>query len=83
VLDVRGAEEYAEGHIPWAVNIPLGELPRRQAELPRDTPVVVHCQSGYRSAVASSLLQVGGHGAVTDMRDGFAGWKSAGGPVER
>jgi hydroxyacylglutathione hydrolase len=82
VLDVRAADEYAEGHVPGAVNIPLGELPERAGELPQ-RPIVVHCEGGYRSAVASSLLQAAGRRKITDMCDGFAGWKRAGGAVER
>jgi rhodanese-related sulfurtransferase len=49
----------------------------RLGEVPRDRPVVVHCQSGYRSAIAASLLE--GHGAVSvaDLVGGLAAWKAS------
>lgn len=62
VLDVRTAREYAAGHYPDAVNIPLAELPHRLKELPdRQQPLVVHCHSGARSAVAVALLHKAGY----------------------
>lgn len=83
VVDVRDAEEFAAGHIPGAINIPLGHLAQRQADLPRGRALLVHCQGGYRSAVAASVLRACGWERVTDMRDGFAGWTAAGGAGER
>ncbi len=61
VLDVRKASEYKEGHIPGAINIAHTRLPARESELPKGKTLLVHCQSGVRSAVASALLR----------RDGF------------
>ncbi|MFM9263348.1 MBL fold metallo-hydrolase [Rhodococcus sp. 5A-K4] len=55
VLDTRQQSEYADGHIPGAINIPLHELPHRLAEVP-DGKVWVHCASGYRASIAASLL---------------------------
>ncbi len=57
LIDVRGATEYAEGHVTGARNIPLGYLPRHLEELPRDKTLVTHCASGYRSQIAASMLQ--------------------------
>jgi len=82
VLDVRAVNEYEQEHIPGAVNIPLAELPQRINELSQQ-PIVVHCEGGYRSAVAAGLLQAAGRRTVIDMCDGFAGWKHAGGAVAR
>ncbi len=59
VLDVRRTDEYQESHLPGAVNIPLHDVLTRMADVP-DGPVWVHCGSGYRAGVASSLLQRGG-----------------------
>jgi rhodanese-related sulfurtransferase len=42
VIDVRGADEYAAGHVPGAIHIPADELPRRLGEIPRDRPVVTY-----------------------------------------
>ncbi len=59
VLDVRRTDEYEQSHIAGAVNIPLHEILTRMDDVP-DGPVWVHCGSGYRAGVASSLLQRGG-----------------------
>ena len=56
VLDVRTTEEYAAGRVPGAVNIPVDELRRRLAELPRDREIHVHCYVGQRSYVAVRML---------------------------
>ncbi|MCO4274558.1 MBL fold metallo-hydrolase [Pseudarthrobacter sp. HLT3-5] len=63
VLDVRRTDEYDDGHLAGAVNIPLHELLGRMAEIPAGT-VWVHCATGYRSGVAASLLQRAGRQVV-------------------
>jgi len=63
VLDVRRALEWAGGHLDGALHIPLHELPARIGEVPAGE-IWVHCQSGYRAAIAASLLQAAGHRAV-------------------
>lgn len=83
VIDVRGAAEYAAGYIPTGKNIPVGYLEAHLAEIPRDRPVVIHCQSGGRSAIAASLLRSKGLNNVTDLPAGFAGWEAAGHAVAR
>jgi hydroxyacylglutathione hydrolase len=83
VLDVRTAAEWSSGHLPGAVNIPLGELQSRLGEVPRGRPLVVHCQAGARAAIAASLLSARG---VTDVRlygGGYAEWSAAGHPTSR
>lgn len=83
VLDVRGASEWEAGHVPGVPNVPVGLLPEHLDELPRDRPLVVHCQSGARSSIAASLLQRAGFENVVNLTDGFAAWSSGGNPVER
>jgi hydroxyacylglutathione hydrolase len=83
LLDVRAADEHRAGHIPGSRNIPLGRLAERHHELARDRPLLVYCQSGYRSGVAASLLRAHGWPKVIEVRDGFDGWLAAGGPVTR
>ncbi|MBC7230510.1 MAG: MBL fold metallo-hydrolase [Actinobacteria bacterium] len=61
LLDVRAAEEYAGAHLPTAVNIHLGELPRRLGEVPRDRRVVTFCGSGERATIAASVLRMHGY----------------------
>jgi hydroxyacylglutathione hydrolase len=83
ILDVRGEEEWREGHMPGAINLPLGELDARASELPRDRLLVVHCQSGGRAAIAASLLRARGFEQVVQFPGGFAEWSSRGEQVER
>lgn len=83
VLDVRGTSEWNEGHLPHAQHIMLGYLPNRVAELPTDKPVVVHCRTSNRSAIAASVLQAKGITNVIKMQNGYTGWAAAGLPIER
>ncbi len=74
IVDVRTATEYAGGHAPGSLNIPLTHLQERIAEIPVDRPVVVHCEGGYRSAIAASLLQQRGRSDARDLVGGFKAW---------
>jgi glyoxylase-like metal-dependent hydrolase (beta-lactamase superfamily II)/rhodanese-related sulfurtransferase len=74
VLDVRNAGELITGTVPGAIHIPLAQLPKRLAEIPKDRPVVVHCAGGYRSSVAASLLRKEGWADVSDLLGGFNAW---------
>lgn len=68
LLDVRSPEEFASGHLPGAVNIPIHQLEQRMSELdPQATPIVVYCLSGARSAQAASLLTAKGFAGVHDL----------------
>jgi hydroxyacylglutathione hydrolase len=70
-LDVRNPDETETGMIPGAINVPLALLPSRLAEFLSDTPVLVYCQSGYRSAIAASLLRSAGAEALYDLAGGL------------
>ncbi|HEY0970116.1 MAG TPA: rhodanese-like domain-containing protein [Gemmatimonadales bacterium] len=83
VIDVRGRSEWEAGHLPGVPNIPAGYLAERMGELSADRPVVVHCQSGARSAIAASVLEAHGRTDVVNMVGGFAAWQQAGLPVAR
>ena len=83
VLDVRGQLEWEAGHIPGVAHIPVGYLTEHLGEIPRDKLLVVHCQSGARSAIAASVLSAAGLSNVFNLTGGFASWQSAGHPVER
>jgi len=82
VVDVRGANEWATGHLPGALHIPLGYLAERAGDIPAGRPVVVQCQSGGRSSIAASILQQQGLGAVSNLAGGITGWAAAGLPIE-
>jgi phage shock protein E len=68
LLDVRTPEEFREGHVPGARNIPVQELARRLSEVgPPGTPVVVYCRAGARAASAAELLQRAGYPQVLNL----------------
>jgi hydroxyacylglutathione hydrolase len=77
VIDVRRPPERLEGSVEGSLNIPLAELPDRIEELPENRPLVVHCQSGYRSSIAASLLQAAGVEGVVDMVGGYEAWAAS------
>lgn len=77
VLDVRTKAEYVTGHIPGATLIHAGRLPAHLADLPTDTPIVVHCQSGMRSVAAASLLRANGLKHVLELAGGYPNWLQA------
>lgn len=78
VVDVREPWEYAQGHIPGAQLIPLGQLNSRLAELDPARPVAVICASGSRSQSAAALLGQQGFAKVYNLLDGMYGWQAAG-----
>lgn len=81
-LDVRESEEWESFHIPNTVLIPLDELPDRLNNLPRDTQIVVVCNSGNRSQMGRDTLLQAGFTDVTSMAGGVTGWSNAGYPIE-
>jgi hydroxyacylglutathione hydrolase len=83
VIDVRARDEWEAGHIREAWHIPLGHLPERLAEVPLDLALVVHCQSGARSAIAASVLKASGRLEVSNVAGGFAAWQADGQEVVR
>ena len=83
VIDTRPPEEFAAGHLPGALNMPLREIKRRLRELPRDREVVAYCRGPYcvLSYEAVAELRKSGFSAVR-LEDGYPEWKAAGLPVE-
>ena len=83
VLDVRPKDEFAEGHLPGARNIPLAELNRRLKELPKNVEIVAYCRGPYcvLAFEAVAALRAKGFKAVR-LEDGFPEWKAAGLTVE-
>jgi rhodanese-related sulfurtransferase len=82
VIDVREAREYAEGHVPGVVLIPMGQLPSRIHELDADQPVYVICASGNRSAAMADLLAAAGF-QTASVAGGTAAWSRAGRALAR
>lgn len=68
LVDVRTPDEFAAGHIPGAINIPVQQLDARMGELqPKDAGIVVYCRSGHRSGNAARMLKGAGFAAVRDL----------------
>jgi rhodanese-related sulfurtransferase len=84
VLDVRTAEDFAAGHIPGALNIPLAELPDRVDELgaDRSREIVVHCNSGRQAALAEQWLADAGFSALRDLEGHMNQWRADGRPIQ-
>ncbi len=83
VIDVRPAEEYAAGHVPGAISIPLPELEQRLGELPRQLEVVAYCRGPYCVLAPEALTTLRANGfQARRLEDGFPEWRLAGMPVE-
>ncbi len=76
ILDVRQPEEWVQFHIPDATLIPLGELPNRLNEVPKDQEIVVVCRTGHRSAQGRDILRNAGFTQVTSMAGGVTQWQA-------
>ena len=76
VLDVRAKNEYEAGHIEGATQLHAGRLTHNLGRIPRDRPVIVHCQGGARSAAAVSVLRAEGFDNIIDLKGGYAAAKA-------
>lgn len=85
IIDVRGAGEFAAGHVRGARNIPMGQLARKLQQIPRDRPIVTYCNMHHRGESrgerAAAMLREHGYQART-IDGGYPAWKEAGLPVE-
>ena len=81
LIDVREPAEYASGHVPGAISMPLATVPVRINELPRMSPVHIICQSGGRSMQAAAYLAQAGY-SVVNVSGGTGSWIMSGFPVE-
>jgi rhodanese-related sulfurtransferase/DNA-binding CsgD family transcriptional regulator len=84
VLDVRPEDEFASGHLPHARSVPVDELRKRLAELPKDMPVVAYCRGPFclMAKEAVELLRRKGYRAF-HLTDGVAEWRARGLPIEQ
>lgn len=74
IVDVRGATEFEAGHIQGAVNIFVGTLQDHLAQISKEKQIVIHCQSGDRSAIANSILARNGYSNVKNYAGGMKEW---------
>ncbi len=85
ILDVRTRQEFADGHVPGAINVPHREIGEHLGELAayRDAPVIVYCESGGRAARAEADLLAAGFADVRHLEGDMRGWRSAARPIAR
>jgi rhodanese-related sulfurtransferase len=83
VIDVREPEEFTSGHVPGACNLPQAEIATRLDEVPRDRPVFVICQGGFRSLRAAQFLSQCGLSNLASVKGGTEAWRAAGGELIR
>lgn len=82
IVDVRNPDEWSKGHLPSAHHIPLAALPDRLNELDTNAPIVLQCQGGVRSAIATSFLLSRGISNVSNLAGGYQAWVAEGFAVE-
>jgi rhodanese-related sulfurtransferase/DNA-binding transcriptional ArsR family regulator len=84
VLDVRPPEEYASGHLPGAVNIPLADLEEHLGTLPRQQEIVAYCRGPYCVLAYDAVAKLREQGfKARRLEDGYPEWQVAGHPVQR
>lgn len=83
LVDVRTPTEYASGHVPRAINIPVGEVTERLTELASHKGVVLYCEQGGRALKAATILVSAGFPNVGHLKGDMSGWRAAGLPIER
>ena len=85
ILDVRTAEEYAQGHVEGAVHIPYDQLPQRVGEIAaaKDKDVVLYCRSGRRSEIAAGTLREKGFTRLLHLEGDMLAWEAAKRPLAK
>lgn len=85
VLDVREPAEFAAGHLPDALNIPLAQLSERHQELEsyKEFPLLVYCAAGGRSTRACADLRKQGFSKLHNLQGGVSAWQQAGLPIRK
>ena len=83
LVDVREADEYAEGHLPGTIHVPLSEFQTRYTEIGKEKPIVLVCARGGRSAQAAEFLGAQGYTDLYNLEGGTMGWIQQGLPVEK
>ncbi|MCB9595859.1 MAG: rhodanese-like domain-containing protein [Sandaracinaceae bacterium] len=83
ILDVRGPDEFAQGHVQGALNVPHDQVDGRLAEIPKDRPVLVHCAMGGRAQRAAAVLEAAGYEVICVTNGGMREWAELGFPTVR
>ena len=83
LIDVRSPEEFAEGHIPGAINMPHSEIESYVSQLDKDQRIIVYCHSGRRAMLTLETLKSRSFTDVSHLEGDMMGWNAAGLPVDR
>ena len=85
VIDVRTPEEFAEGHVPGAINIPYDKIGERLHEIPatKDQPVLLYCRTGKRAAMAETTLTAAGYSNLYHLKGDMQAWSDNKQPIEK
>ncbi len=84
ILDVRDIKNWRDvGRIPGAHHLYIGELPNHLDEIPRNEPIVVYCDAGYKGSLAASILSIHTYHNITNVLGGMTAWKRAGFLIEK
>lgn len=83
LLDVRNPNEFSDGTIKGAINIPLNKLAKKLHTLPKDQKIICICRTGSRSREAVHLLQKAGYTDVINMMGGVMAWRNIGEPLTK
>ena len=82
VLDVRTPEEYAQGHVPGAINIPHDQVGQHLKDIPKDKDVVMYCRSGRRVGLAAEVLAANGYRRLLHLEGDMNAWAERSRPLE-
>jgi rhodanese-related sulfurtransferase len=85
IVDVRTPEEFQQGHVPNAINVPLSNIIDNPAilRISKEKPIVLYCRSGYRAGKAAEALQKYGYTNLRHLEGDMQGWSKAGLPVAK
>ncbi|WP_293745818.1 rhodanese-like domain-containing protein [uncultured Paraglaciecola sp.] len=85
IVDVRTAEEFQQGHVPNAINVPLSEIIDNPAILnsSKGKPIILYCRSGYRAGKAAEALTKDGYQNLSHLEGDMQGWLKAGLSIEK
>ncbi|WP_297822553.1 rhodanese-like domain-containing protein [uncultured Paraglaciecola sp.] len=85
IVDVRTPEEFQQGHVPNAINVPLSNIIDNPAilRISKEKPIVLYCRSGYRAGKAAEALQKNGHQNLRHLKGDMQAWLKAGLPVAK
>jgi len=76
LIDVRRIDEFAAGHIPGAINIPVDEIRARLQEIPHGKMIYIYCEAGLRGYLAQRILKQNGFESVANLSGGYVLWKA-------